>query len=66
MLEPVGSASQISERTLIFCGALGGWLGGLIGMSVFRHKTAKTRFRLKYALTLIPFPAEIWLWLRWR
>lgn len=47
-------------------GALGGWLGGLLGMMVFRHKTAKWTFKFKYALALIPFTAEIWAWLHWR
>lgn len=60
------SGRRVSERTLILCGALGGWLGGLVGMNVFRHKTAKTAFKLKYALGLVPFAAELWLWLRWR
>ncbi len=60
------SGYRVSERTLILCGALGGWLGGLIGMNVFRHKTAKTPFKLKYSLALIPFVAEIWAWVRWR
>jgi uncharacterized membrane protein YsdA (DUF1294 family) len=60
------SGRRVSERTLILCGSLGGWLGGLVGMSLFRHKTAKTAFKLKYALGFIPFAAEIWAWLRWR
>ena len=33
--------------------------GGLPGMIVFRHKTAKWTFKFKYALALIPFAAEI-------
>jgi uncharacterized membrane protein YsdA (DUF1294 family) len=47
-------------------GALGGWLGGLIGMMVFRHKTAKWSFKFKYALALIPFAAEVWIWWQYR
>jgi uncharacterized membrane protein YsdA (DUF1294 family) len=58
------SGCRVSERTLILCGALGGWLGGLVGMNIFRHKTAKTAFKLKYTLAVIPFAAEIWAWLR--
>jgi uncharacterized membrane protein YsdA (DUF1294 family) len=57
---------RVPERTLILWAALGGWVGGLIGMNVFRHKTAKSGFKLKYALAAIPFAAEIWAWLRWR
>ncbi len=47
-------------------GALGGWLGGLFGTMVFRHKTAKWTFKFKYALALIPFAAEVWAWFHWR
>ncbi len=60
------SGRRVPERILILCAALGGWLGGLIGMNVFRYKTAKTTFKLKYALALVPFAAEIWACLRWR
>jgi uncharacterized membrane protein YsdA (DUF1294 family) len=60
------SGSRVAERTLVLLGAIGGWPGGLIGMSVFRHKTAKGAFKLKYALALIPFAAEIWGWWHWR
>jgi uncharacterized membrane protein YsdA (DUF1294 family) len=61
-----GSKQRISEFSLALLGALGGWPGGLLGMNVFRHKTAKLTFKLKYALALIPFAAEIWAFLHWR
>jgi len=54
------------EATLALLGAIGGWPGGLIGMTVFRHKTAKWTFKLKYALALLPFAAEVWAWLHFR
>lgn len=60
------AASRIAERHLVLLGALGGWLGGLMAMSIFRHKTAKATFKLKYTLALIPFAAEIWAWWHWR
>ena len=60
------SGNRIAEMTLVLLGALGGWPGGLLGMILFRHKTAKWTFQFKYALALIPFAAEIWLWLHWR
>lgn len=60
------SGNRIAEMTLVLLGALGGWPGGLLGMILFRHKTAKWTFQLKYALALIPFAAEIWFWLHWR
>ena len=60
------SGSRISESSLALLGAIGGWLGGLIGMLVFRHKTSKWTFKFKYALALVPFAAEVWAWQHWR
>lgn len=60
------SGQRISEFALVILGALGGWVGGFIGMMVFRHKTAKWTFKLKYALALIPFAAEVWAWQHYR
>ena len=57
---------RVPEMFLVLLGALGGWPGGLLGMIVFRHKTAKWSFQFKYALALIPFAAGVWAWLRWR
>jgi uncharacterized membrane protein YsdA (DUF1294 family) len=57
---------RVSEITLVLLAALGGWLGGLLAMKIFRHKTVKWTFKLKYAVALIPFSAEIWAWLHWR
>lgn len=62
-----GRAGQRTpEATLALLGALGGWLGGLLGMNVFRHKTSKWTFKLKYALAFVPFVAELWAWWHWR
>lgn len=41
--------ARIAEATLFWASALGGWPGGLIGMIVFRHKSAKGSFQLKFA-----------------
>jgi len=60
------SGSRVPESFLALLGAVGGWPGGLLAMFVFRHKTAKWTFKLKYALALIPFAAEIWACLHWR
>ncbi len=35
---------RIPEGTLILCAVLGGGIGALAGMLVFRHKTRKPRF----------------------
>jgi uncharacterized membrane protein YsdA (DUF1294 family) len=56
------SGWRVSESILVMFGAL----GGLLAMIVFRHKTAKWTFKVKYALALIPFIAEILVWLHWR
>jgi uncharacterized membrane protein YsdA (DUF1294 family) len=60
------SHRRIPESWLLLLGALGGWPGGFLGMNFFRHKTAKWTFKLKYTLALLPFAAEIWLFLHWR
>jgi uncharacterized membrane protein YsdA (DUF1294 family) len=60
------AGQRISEFALVMLGAIGGWLGGFIGMMVFQHKTAKWTFKFKYALALIPFAAEVWAWHQWR
>ena len=51
---------RISETTLILISVFGGGVGGLIGMTVCRHKTNKPKFRygvpvivlLQYALLM--------------
>lgn len=39
-------AWRIPERTLLFTAAIGGSLGALLGMQLFRHKTKHPRFAL--------------------
>lgn len=56
------SGRRVSERTLILLGALGGWPGGFLGARLFRHKTIKRSFRIKYAMAFIPFGAAIASW----
>jgi uncharacterized membrane protein YsdA (DUF1294 family) len=57
---------RVPEFSLLLLALLGGWPGGLLGMKVFKHKTAKRSFQLKYVLAVIPFAAEVWGWLHWR
>lgn len=52
--------SRVPEFRLLLPCALGGWLGGLLGMLLFRHKTAKTTFKLKFAVA-----AVVWIGLLW-
>ena len=46
---------RISQFNLLFICALGGWIGGLLGMVIFRHKSAKLSFQLQFFLSLIIF-----------
>ena len=40
---------RVSEAALCWLSALGGWPGGFLGMILFRHKSAKGSFQLKFA-----------------
>ncbi len=57
-------ARRIPEATLVLLGAAGGWLGGLAAMLLFRHKTAKFSFQLKYALGLLVWAGLLWVAVR--
>jgi uncharacterized membrane protein YsdA (DUF1294 family) len=61
-----GSAgsSRVSEMHLLMASAVGGWPGGLAGMLVFRHKTAKTSFKVKFILALFLLAGGLWAY--WR
>ena len=53
---------RVPENVLLALAALGGWLGGWLAMELFRHKTIKFGFKLRYAAAVVPFAAEIWFW----
>jgi uncharacterized membrane protein YsdA (DUF1294 family) len=57
-------ARRISEATLCTVSACGGWPGGLLGIVLFRHKSAKPRFLLKFAQSFLIWAGLIWLALR--
>lgn len=44
---------RIKESTLFILVFLGGGIGGIAGMYLFRHKTKKTRFVIGFPLILI-------------
>jgi len=48
-----GRGRRVSEAALFWASALGGWPGGLLGMIVFRHKSAKGSFQLKFAAAFL-------------
>lgn len=52
---------RVAEATLLLACACGGWPGGLAGMAVFRHKSAKGSFQLQLAVTAIAFIAAAWV-----
>ncbi len=60
------SGRRISELQLAFVAAAGGWLGGLLGMWLFRHKTAKGSFQFKFGIAFLIFATAIASYLRWR
>ena len=44
---------RIQEATLFGLVLFGGGIGGVLGMSVFRHKTKKLKFKIGFPLILI-------------
>ncbi len=52
-LKAGGSSDRVPERHLIVVSAMGGWLGGLLAMLFFRHKTVKVSFQLKFAVAFV-------------
>jgi len=44
---------RVSEMTFFLISLLGGSIGGLIGMNIFRHKTKKISFRILLPVFLI-------------
>ena len=54
--------SRIPERTLFLLSVLGGSLGTLAGMQLWRHKTRHNSFRIGIpAILLIQSAAALWL-----
>jgi len=50
--------ARVSEAALCGVAALGGWPGAFLGLLVFRHKSAKASFQLKFA-------AAFFVWAAW-
>ena len=53
------SGRRISEWNLALLSAAGGWPGGLLAMILFRHKTAKGTFQLKFGFAFLVFAAGL-------
>lgn len=58
-----GDKWRISERTLLLTALIGGSMGALIGMQVFRHKTQHWKFRILVPLFLILHVAALAYWI---
>ena len=44
---------RVAEKTLLIFTFLGGTLGALVGMRMYKHKTKKGSFQIKFLLTVI-------------
>lgn len=53
---------RISETTLLLMAAIGGSVGALLGMKVFRHKTQHLKFKIGVPLILL-LQLTLALWL---
>lgn len=51
---------RVAESTLWLASAVGGWPGGLLGIVLFRHKSAKASFQFKFAAALVVWVALLW------
>ena len=60
----VGKKWRISEKTLFLPAVLGGALGGLLGMRLFRHKTRHWYFQFGFPVLLLLQAGALCL-LRW-
>ncbi len=56
---------RVAEATLCWISALGGWPGGLLAILVFRHKSAKGSFQLKFAAAFLVWAALLYAVWRW-
>ena len=54
---------RIRETSLLLTAVLGGSLGALLGMLVFRHKTRHGKFMIGVPV-LLAIHVAIWFWLR--
>jgi uncharacterized membrane protein YsdA (DUF1294 family) len=52
-------ARRVAESSLLLASALGGWPGGLLGIVLFRHKSAKLSFLFKFAAAFIVWAALV-------
>jgi uncharacterized membrane protein YsdA (DUF1294 family) len=56
------NAQRVPEKVLFSLAALGGLVGALLGMLVFRHKTSKRSFQWKLAGILLAEAVVLGVW----
>ncbi|RNE64214.1 DUF1294 domain-containing protein [Cryobacterium tepidiphilum] len=44
---------RVSENTLLFLSAIGGWPGAIVAQQTLRHKTKKASFRFEFWVTVV-------------
>jgi uncharacterized membrane protein YsdA (DUF1294 family)/cold shock CspA family protein len=59
-------ARRVPEAVLLGLSLLGGSPAAVVAMSMLRHKTAKVRFKLKFALVVVAQVVGIGGWWLWR
>lgn len=59
-LRASGTGDHVPERQLLILAAMGGWPGALIGMLIFRHKTKKVSFQIKFAFMFVVWAALVY------
>ena len=52
-------ARRVAESSLLLSCTLGGWPGGLLGIILFHHESAKLSFKFKFALAFIIWAALV-------
>ena len=56
--------TRVPEIHLLAASAVVGLPGAIAGMLIFRHKTAKTMFKLKFAVAVAIWAGLIWVYVR--
>lgn len=51
---------RIPEKSLLLAAAVGGALGALLGMQIFRHKTRHLKFTVLVPLCLVLWAVLLW------
>ena len=47
------NVSRVSEQTLLLIALLGGSIGAILAMMIFRHKIKKTSFLIKFGIVIV-------------